>query len=549
MKSVALAALVLLLASGARAQVSDPVPGNVPLGDIAIHLEVVAELPDSGPVSRPRARPMLLSGDGGGRRFVADQNGLVYQIHADGGLSVFLDVAATTNLVTNQFQKGVSAFAFHPDYFDPTAPGFGRFYTASAQTSESGTPDHPVPAGAPTSHHSVIHEWQVDPADPDAIEPLSAREVLRIGQPYQDHNVGQIGFDPNAAPGSPDYGLLYIAMGDGGNEEPCCPLSAVDPLFLGQDLASPLGKILRIDPLKDGGNAFRIPDGNPFADDGDPQTLGEIWAYGFRNPHRFSWDPGGAGDLFVSDIGQANVEEIDLVEGGGNYGWSEREGTYLVRHDNSVEVFDLPLDDASRGFVYPVIQYDHDEGDRAVSAGYVYRGTRVPQLTGQYLFGDLASGRVFYAPANLMNGSGAASFAELRLIDSADHTPKSLLEMVGDGVAAPRADLRFGLDDDGEIYLVTKWDGRVRRIVRSPACQDGLDNDGDGAIDADGGVSAGLSPEEVTQPDGQCFKDGSPAPWKQRERPGSCGLGAELVLLLGPALWWRRRLRGSRESA
>lgn len=543
MGSRAVATLILLLASGAHAQVSDPVPGSIPLGAVAVHLEVVAELPDSGSVSRPRARPMLLAGDGSGRRFVADQNGLIYQIHPDGSLSVFLDVAAATDLVADQGQKGVSAFAFHPDYFDPTAPGFGRFYTASAQTPSSGTPDHPVPVGAPTSHHTVIHEWQVDPANPDQIEPASAREVLRIGQPYADHNVGQIGFDPHAVPGSPDRGLLYIAMGDGGNGEPCCPLAAVDPLFLGQDLASPLGAILRIDPLQGGSGAYRIPDDNPFAGDGDPQTLGEIWAYGLRNPHRFSWDPGGVGDLFVSDIGQANVEEIDLVEGGGNYGWSEREGTYLLMHDNAVEVYDLPLDDAGYGFVYPVIQYDHDEGDHAVSGGYVYRGTRVPQLSGQYVFGDLVSGRVFYAPADLMDGTGVVSFSELRLIDSADHTPKSLLEMVGDGVAAPRADLRFGLDDDGEIYLVTKRDGRVRRIVKSPACQDGLDNDGDGAIDADGGVSAGLPPEEVTQPDSHCLEGGSPAPWKKGERPEACGLGAELVLFLGPLIWLHRRRR------
>jgi glucose/arabinose dehydrogenase len=534
--------LVLALGPGAAAQVGDPVPGSIPLGDVAVHVEVVAELPDSGSVSRPRARPMLLTGDGSGRRFVADQNGPIYQIHGDGSLSMFLDVAAATALVANQGQKGVSSFAFHPDYFVPGAPGLGRFYTASSQPTSSGSPDYPVPAGAPTSHHSVLHEWQVDAADPEAIDPTSAREVLRIGEPYGDHNVGQIGFDPNSGPASPDHGLLYIAMGDGGNGEPCCPRAVVDPLFLGQDLSHPLGTLLRIDPLQDGGDAYRIPTSNPFADDGDPATLGEIWAYGLRNPHRFSFDRGGDGALFVSDIGQASLEEVNRVEGGGNYGWSEREGTFLLMHDNEVEVFALPLDDASYGFSYPVIQYDHDEGDRAISGGYVYRSTQVPQIAGQYVFGDLASGRVFYAPADLLDGSGPIGFAELRLIDAADHTPKSLREMVGDGVAASRADLRFGFDDAGEIYLVTKQDGRVRRIAKSPACQDGLDNDGDGRIDADGGVSMGLPPEEVTEPDPNCFAGGSPAPWKTRERARGCGLGGEAAWLLLAAAWLSRRL-------
>jgi hypothetical protein len=331
-------------------------------------------------------------------------------------------------------------------------------------------------------------------------------------------------------------------MGDGGNGEPCCPRAVVDPLFLGQDLSSPLGTLLRIDPLQAGANAYGIPADNPFVSDGDPQTLAEIWAYGLRNPHRFSWDTGGVAGLLVSDIGQANVEEINRVEAGGNYGWSEREGTFLLMHDDEVEVFDLPPDDASNGFVYPVIQYDHDEGDRAISGGYVYRGTRALPLLGRYVFGDLVSGRLFSARADLLDGSGLVPFSELRLIDTGDYTPRSLLEMVGDGVAAPRADLRFGLDDEGEIYLLTKRDGRIRRLVRSPACQDGFDNDGDGKIDADGGVAWGLPAEELTEPDANCLLNGEPVPWRIREqRKRHCGLGGELVLLLLAPPWLRRR--------
>jgi hypothetical protein len=456
----------LLPAFAAGAQVADPVPGNVPLGDVEVRVEFVVQLPDSGSMSRPRARPMILSGDGSGRRFVADQNGIIYQIHPDASLSVFLDVAAATDLVVDFNQRGVSSFAFHPDFSAFFKPGYRKLYTATTQSTASGTPDFPVPAGAPTSHHTVIEEWEVMSTDPDAIDPASRREVLRIGQPYDGHEVGQIGFDPNVRPVSADYGLLYIAMGDGGADI-CCP-PTIDPLLVGQDRSSPLGTLLRIDPLESGPSSYSVPASNPFVDDGDPATLGEIWAYGLRNPHRFAFDTGGDGKLLISDIGASNIEEIDLGQSGANYGWSEREGTFLVMRDDLFEVYALPPGDDTLGYTYPVIQYDHDEGDVAISSGYVYRGARIPPLEGAYVFGDLVSGRIFSAPADDLDGTGIVAFEELRLIDAADSQPRSLLAIIGGGTPAPRADLRFGLDDDGEIYLLTKQDGSVRRLTVVP---------------------------------------------------------------------------------
>jgi hypothetical protein len=460
-----LSAIALAIALPASAQVADPVPGAIPIGTAIVDIEVVAQLPDSGPGSKPRARPMMLRGDGTGRIFVADQNGEVLQIHPDGSVSTFLDVGSATALVANQGQKGLNGFAFHADYHTLGAAGFGKFYTASSQTAVSGTPDFPVPAGAATTHHSVIHEWDVS-GDPDAIDPGSSREVLRIGQPFGDHNVGQIGFNPNAGPGHADEGLLFIAVGDGGNV--CCPRPSVDPHFVGQDLSTPLGTLLRIDPLElpGGGAAYTSPASNPFASDGNPNTLEEIWAYGLRNPHRFAFDRGGDGRLLISDIGQANVEEINLGELGANYGWSEREGTYSVMHFDELQVFALPQNDASFGYTYPVLQYDHDEHDNAVSAGYVLRGIGgAHELAGAYLFGDLVSGRVFHAPVDALDGSAQVDFEVLRLVDAGDGQEKSLLEMIGGGTPASRADLRFGLDDEGRIYLLTKQDGVVRRLA------------------------------------------------------------------------------------
>lgn len=455
--------IACLASAVARAQISDPAP-DIPVGSVSATVAFVAQLPDSGPLSKPTARPMDLAGDGGGRTFVADQNGIVYQLHAGGSLSVFLDLAAHTSLHADQGQRGLSSFAFHPDYHQVGAPGAGKFFTASSQTSASGTPDYPVPAGAPISHHSVLHEWTVS-ADPNAIDPSSAREILRVGETYNDHNVGRIGFDPALEPGDPDYGLLYVAFGDGGNV--CCPRPSVDPHLVGQSLASPLGSLARIDPLlpPSGGAAYGIPAGNPFALDGDPTTLGEIWAYGLRNPHVFSWDRGGQRKLLISDIGQANLEEINLGAVGANYGWSEREGTFLVVHTNELEVFALPGNDASFGYTYPALQYDHDEDDRAISGGFVFRSAMPSSLEGHYIFGDLASGRVFHAHVAALDGVSPAAFDVLRLVDASDGQEKSLLEMIGGGTPAPRADLRFGIDDDGWIHLVTKRDGVIRRLV------------------------------------------------------------------------------------
>jgi hypothetical protein len=456
-----------IVALPALAQVADPVPGTIPISHLFAEIEVVVDLPDVGPAHRPGARPMTLVGDGSGRRFIADQNGIVYQLYGDDSLSVFLDLAAATSLVTTSSQQGLTSIAFHPDYHSQGADGEGKFFTTSSQTSASGTPDYPVPVGAPLSHHGVLHEWTVS-ADPDAIDVASAREILRIGEPYKDHNLAQISFNTHVAQSHPDYGLLFVSVPDGGNVPR--PRPTVDPHLVGQDLSHPLGSILRIDPLLPGGGggAYASPSSNPFATDGDPNTLAEIWAYGLRNPHRFSWDPGGAGRMYISDIGQANIEEINLGASAANFGWSEREGTFLVVHDNEDDIFVLPPGDEILGFSYPVVQYDHDENDRAISGGYVVRSCTC-DLAGEYIFGDLATGRVFHAPAASLDGSGQASFAALRLIDAADDTEKSLLEMIGGGTPAPRADLRFGRDDEGRIYLVTKRDGTVRALAPQPA--------------------------------------------------------------------------------
>ncbi len=204
------------------------------------------------------------------------------------------------------------------------------------------------------------------------------------------------------------------------------------------------------------GRKYTVPPDNPFV--GNSKYLGEIWAYGLRNPQRFCWDTGGDRKMVVIDIGQAQVEEVNVAEPGRNYGWSEREGSLVVDHRDPSRRSDLPIDDAKLGFTYPALQYRHDLG-RAITGCCVYRGRLIPPLQGKYIFGDIASGRIFFTDAaGLVNGK-QARFAEIKLKYLARQ--RTLLEILdNDG----RADLRFGTDAAGEIYVLTKRDGMIRKL-------------------------------------------------------------------------------------
>jgi hypothetical protein len=238
------------------------------------------------------------------------------------------------------------------------------------------------------------------------------------------------------------------------------------------------GALLRIDPLGGTGApySYGIPPGNPFASDGNPATLGEIYAYGFRNAHRLSWSPTGFGGPFVSDIGEDHFEEVNLLEPGRNYGWPVREGNRAL--DPEVDpgtAFALPPDDASYGFTYPGAQYDHEEGS-ANAGGFVYELDATSRLFGKFVFGDIVNGRIFYADAGALYGADDGDPAtmafvyELTLLRSG--APTTLLSVVRAATASPgtaRVDLRFANDLAGNLYVLTKQDGWVRRLVPEPA--------------------------------------------------------------------------------
>lgn len=368
------------------------------LASVPIELELVTD-DLSSPVVATHA------GDESGRIFVAQQGGAV-RIVQNGQVEAnpFLDLGSSgLNRIVSGGERGLLGLAFHPDFETPGSFGEGKFYLY-----------YSAPATFDGDHDSVISEFQVS-ANPNLADPNSERILLRFNQPFSNHNGGDLHFGP-------DDGQLYVSSGDGG--------SGGDPQNNAQNLSSLLGKILRIDV--DGNNSsngqYGIPDSNPFV--GQLGAREEIFAYGFRNPFRFSFDDGPTGAastdrLFAGDVGQSAWEEIDLVTSGGNYGWRIREGQHPFR----------PNDPNPGNLIDPIAEYPNDQTTDAVIGGFVYRGTRFPQLQGQYLFADL-SGKMF----GLEQTGDSFSLFELAVQDG---------NPIGQNILA------MGQDEAGELYVLT----------------------------------------------------------------------------------------------
>ena len=366
-------------------------------------------------------------------------------------------------------EAGFQSFAFHPSFADSDSPGFGRFYTMHSSSGTAASPD--FDPGGNTAFHSVLLEWRAGTPSAAEFEAADAqtpfREILRLKQPFGNHNTGLIAFNPLASPTGTDFGNLYIAVGDGG--------SGGDPQDNGQDPGNPFGALLRINPLgNDSANGrYGIVSANALASDNDPSTLAEIYAYGLRNPQRFGWDTT-SGDLFAADIGQAAVEEINLVENGGNFGWDEREGSFPFEPEGTL------------GLIDPIAEYDHTNivadpptliGNRAVTVGEVVRpisASGLSALEGLLLLGDFPTGLIFALDADAdPQPGGQAGLSELRLLDDASE-PVRLLELINAtrssrGLSAvSRADLRFGVNTPGEVFVLNKHDGVIRALAPVP---------------------------------------------------------------------------------
>lgn len=345
-------------------------------------------------------RPLLVTsaGDKSGRVFVGTQWGKVFAVKsADGNAApkLFLDLTSKTTFVKERSEEGFLGMAFHPQF----AKNREVFVYYS-------------PLKKPST--AVVSRFKV--SESDTVDLKSEEELMTIDQPFWNHNGGTVVFGPD--------GMLYVGLGDGG--------SANDPYDNGQDLATPLGGVLRIDvDRRDPGKTYAVPKDNPLV--GRAGACEEKWAWGFRNLWRISFDRD-TGTLWGADVGQDIWEEINLITRGGNYGWRRREAMH-------------PFTAAGSGpkseYVDPVWEYHHDDG-KSITGGHVYRGKAIPELVGHYIYGDYVSGKMWALKYD----------AEKKRVVANRPLLKTGLPIMS-----------FGEDDDGEIYVVTDGGKKVTRMV------------------------------------------------------------------------------------
>ena len=492
---VTMSLLALWAAAGLRAQVADPIATHIEKRGLTVQIQDLARLPDSrgkfpadqdvAPAAWARVSYVRDLPDG--RRFANDSRGMLYLLEGGSRPSPYLDFTAAFPLtVYNRLESGFIGFVFHPEFATS-----GLFYTVHGERAP-GNPATPnfIPPGftqAQVTYHNVITEWRATSPAASTFAG-SRRELLRVGHIVQNltHPFGHLDFNPTARPGSPDYGLLYTSGSDLGFSNGGGP-HANNPGQT-QRLDSVITAILRIDPRSpsvSGGvkglGDYTIPAVNRFQADGDPKTLGEIYAYGFRNAHRLSWDLTD-GTMYATDIGMNHIEEVNIVREGGNYGWMKREGFYengMIRPGGALnQLFALPADVLSGKtkdeFTYPVAVYDHHDG-QAITGGFAYHG-RIPALRGKFVFGDITRGRIFAADLAALKAADdgvpqtVAPIEEVQLyVRGADgsRTYVSVRELIEKamGMTVLRADLHLGRTRDGELLITSRQDGTIRMLV------------------------------------------------------------------------------------
>jgi quinoprotein glucose dehydrogenase len=360
---------------------------------------------DSGLYRDPRPVVLTGAGDGTDRMFFATQYGAIFVTENDPearDLKPFLDIRERViPFKPNENEEGLLGLAFHPRFKENGE--FFVYYTAKP------TREHP--------HQSVISRFRVSKDDSNRADPASEEVLLRIDQPYWNHNGGTLVFGPD--------GYLYIGLGDGG--------FGGDPHGNGQNLATLLGSILRIDvDRKDPGLQYAIPRDNPFVD--VPGARGEIWCSGIRNVWRLTFDPH-TRTCWAADNGQNFWEEIDVIRRGGNYGWNRREAKHGYHDDRNTSF--TPGSNyvqAPGPLIEPIFEYHHNIG-KSIVGGYVYRGKRVPALEGAYLYADYVTGQVWALWYDEATGQVTAN----RTIRESG-TPV----------------ITFGEDDAGEVYFTSE---------------------------------------------------------------------------------------------
>ena len=423
----------------------DPIVETIAMSDIVLNLNPLAKFPvtnESSPWTRIVKMDHIPSTN---QEFVGDLQGQLYRL-TDQGPSLFLNMADHFPNFINEpgLATGFGSFAFHPEFLSN-----GLLYTTHTESANSAKADFSYHDTIPVKLQWVITEWKLkDPKD--TTFNATKREILRINFVSQIHGMQDISFNPLAQKGDPDYGLLYIGIGDGGAVEN-------GYVFIATDQDKIWGSVLRIDPLgKNSKNGkYGIPKNNPFL---KPGQAPEVYARGFRNPHRLHWLQDGR--LLVSNIGHFNIESLYVVDAGDHCGWPFREGKFKV--DPYIDlsfVYPVVEEEDEVKYNYPVIQFDHDEGN-AISGGYEYLGDKIPAFKGKYVFGTIVRGRLFFVNINDLIKGKQAAFQEWQV--KLDGNIKTLFETT----KATRVDLRLARDHSGEIYIMTKPDGMLYRLTQ-----------------------------------------------------------------------------------
>jgi mono/diheme cytochrome c family protein len=425
----------------------DPIPEKIPMSDLVVEMEVLTTIPPSSNeqqltrIAKLDVHPILK------KILVMDLRGKLYQL-TGGTPEVFMDMVKLKPNFIHQpgLATGFGSFAFHPEFSKN-----GLLYTSHTEPPASAKADFNFDDSIKVTLQWVLTEWKTNEPRTSPFSGKS-RELFRIDMESQIHGMQEMVFNPLAKAGDEDYGLLYVGIGDGGSAEHGYP-------FLCHSTEKMWGTVIRIDPLgrnSDNGN-YGIPANNPFAKSENSQTRKEIFAYGFRNPHRITWSK--AGQMLVSNIGHHLVESLYIVTPGSDSGWPVREGKFLIDpSQNMRNIYPIPTDDAKNNFNYPVAQYDHDEGN-AITGGYEYWGNLIAPLKGKFVFGDIVQGRLFYVEMIDLKPGSQAQIKEWQV--SKNGKIKTLKELTG----ADKVDYRFGRDDKGEMYITTKPDGKVYRLV------------------------------------------------------------------------------------
>lgn len=384
----------LAIFAGCGSSSSNPAPPPPPP---SLQVELV-------PVASGFGSPLDIqqAGDGSGRLFVVEQGGRIKIIQNGSVLATpYLDLAAVPNFLVSGGETGLLGLAFHPSFSSN-----GCLYVNYTTTRLNG------------SLQTAISEFRAATPGSNTVNTSSERILFTVNQPESNHNGGGLAFGND--------GFLYIALGDGGGGG-----DQHGTIGNGQDTTTRLGKILRIQV--DCNGTYSVPASNPFA--GQPSPTNEIWLYGLRNPFRFSVDHS-TGNLWIGDVGQSSFEEVDRLtpsNGGANLGWRIMEGTHCFNPSSNCPMTGLTL---------PIFDYDRSQGDATVIGGYVYHGSNLPGLAGNYVFGDFISGRIWSLAQNTQ-GQWVRTF---------------LVNAGGGDLAA------FGQDANGELYVARYSSGQVARI-------------------------------------------------------------------------------------